>query len=1552
MVNFGDIGRSLALAAAAATAIIANAPSVQAQGWDGCTKCQDWRNGKALLSLANTMKPVEGNSIVAGGSRNKIETGKMRVQVNRAGSMTLHDFDDSLVWNSNSKSPSEQANYAIMQPDGNLVVYTADGKSALWASGSSNKGTGPYCALLQQDRNFVLYDKSCKALWSTDTNIADRPADGKGNCRIYTVVQDDYCDLIAGKNGISTAQLQKYNPKMVCTAIQLGERLCVSLGTKLSRAPKPNGANCAPYTVKKDESCSKIAAAYDLTVQDLETFNKKTFHWIGCNNLQLGTNMCLSTGNPPKPPIIKGTSCGPQSVSGKDCPLKACCSAWGYCGTTEEFCKPTASGFPCISNCNMPTVPVTDGSAFQRKVGYYLSDAASRSCDTVSPEQLDLTGYTHVIFAFAVIRDGALTFSSTKDADLAKRLIDAASRYSGLKVLLGVGGWDFSESAATKHVFTDVISTAEKRNAFFASQKKLFSEYAFAGIDVDFDDVDNFGKFMAELRTNNQGGIVTAAIPASFWFLKGFDLEVIMKACDFVGVMTYDMNGPWNAGPAGKWDPSVYYKTAPHTGLKDVKDTTMLLVRAGVPLNKVNFGIAYYGRTYKLQNAACTAYGCPMTGGGSKGPCTQTSGFWSYAEIERVIATGRPPIIDMQTATAYLSVNDDFITFDNDNTISLKIQYAKVAGYGGSMAWAIDLLPANSQPIKVPGADPNADNEELDLTEDSVSAEERAQVYEESDPSQYYQASDQQSIGPLLANNHAELKKSFDADALVNDRTRWEDVEGDLPDGMDLLMKAASRAGDGKLWAHQQLQVTWIYIQDLWDALTRSWSEIGEKEAFESDVRKYLQDMKGPELTTWLRRDKGNQFFTCSFKKNGGDVSKIPDVNSDDCFKQAQWSKFSTGTPSEETWRLRSEKEEEFWNVLGDEMGLTKDMISFGTVRMGPEKKVTDNVNQVVLVNTVGFPLVNKKEYPFHYGPLIDDFLGEGKPDFTNAANEVSRVEKLDWKSLDVGKLADWTDSMLISVSSWFSVYQSWWNAKNLNSKISEELEKQRKAAMIDLILNIVFMFVGELIGPLLGLTARLASGASRGLKGIGGDLKTAQAIEAAGKGGIEAAKNLRNTAGWRNSKAVSALNKMKEFMKKGNLQNVCMFGEVAWEVGQNFLPAAALARRRSSEARAPALPSRAEYATFPDTPVAPFDPSDEVALPTEEDVLFMSEWSVANTTLLGIRSDYGFQLPTTYHFVNLESRAPRQDSILKLDVNGQKKNSLGAQFAKMANARGYNYKVIGSRKYQDDKLKPYVASSAGGTSRLPISHWDKMGMALDVEHIVEKGDIASRLLKPLILLHQNIKDPAVKTAFEIVMAADYNSPSGYNPNEKGTYSQMIADCIHGEDNVAMLDNLTNNLKKHIVKGTFDTTKPPSEAYANEPVSKTLSTYINDFSTTMETNAKRVTDLQTALLNKIKTIPGIDKEPAYTTGKDANGKVLFPDKDGNAMTFVTHHQSGVDFLTNMYNGKTGTLKLVSDAFGTKYANVRPAPATVKTLDNGVNGLKGPKKRPKKTLNCK
>lgn len=166
----------------------------------------------------------------------------------------------------------------------------------------------------------------------------------RGNCWTIQVNAGNLCDVLASRCGISVADLGKYNPgDDFCVTLMPSQHVCCSPGTLPDFRPKPNpDGSCATYTVQDNDSCFTIAAAYSITMEELEVYNQKTWGWNGCNNnVWAKSIICLTSGSPPMPPPVNGAVCGPQvpgtnrPTEGTDiaslnpCPLNACCDVWG-----------------------------------------------------------------------------------------------------------------------------------------------------------------------------------------------------------------------------------------------------------------------------------------------------------------------------------------------------------------------------------------------------------------------------------------------------------------------------------------------------------------------------------------------------------------------------------------------------------------------------------------------------------------------------------------------------------------------------------------------------------------------------------------------------------------------------------------------------------------------------------------------------------------------------------------------------------------------------------------------------------------------------------------------------------------------------------------------------------------------------------------------------------------------------------------------------------------------------------------------------------------------
>lgn len=120
-----------------------------------------------------------------------------------------------------------------------------------------------------------------------------------------------------------------------------------------------------------------------------------------------------------------------------------------------------------------------------------------------------------------------------------------------------------------------------------------------------------------------------------------------------------------------------------------------LLWRNNVSPAKVVLGLGWYGRSFTLSDPSCNKPNgiCQFSEGGSPGECTNSAGTLSNAEIFKILAsTGAKPVFDKQAAAKWVTWNSNqWVSYDDGETMQLKIKAANKWCLGGTMVWAVDL---------------------------------------------------------------------------------------------------------------------------------------------------------------------------------------------------------------------------------------------------------------------------------------------------------------------------------------------------------------------------------------------------------------------------------------------------------------------------------------------------------------------------------------------------------------------------------------------------------------------------------------------------------------------------------------------------------------------------------------------------------------------------------------------------------------------------------------------------------------------------------------------
>ncbi|RAH42220.1 glycoside hydrolase, partial [Aspergillus brunneoviolaceus CBS 621.78] len=386
---------------------------------------------------------------------------------------------------------------------------------------------------------------------------------------------------------------------------------------------------------------------------------------------------------------------GSAYVNASTCPLNVCCSSYGFCGTTSEFCGDTTVTRP---SCDASSQNVS------RIIGYYEAYAmSSRACDVLRPTEIPYGVYTHVNFAFGTIDPTTFAVQATDEteATLLQEIGSLKLIQPNLQIWLSLGGWSFSDAdESTHYTFSNLAASEADQKAFFASLISFMGTYGFDGVDIDWeypveadrggrsDDYDNFPSFLKSMQSSFSGtgsdkGI-SITLPSSYYYMQHFDIVSLSKYVDWFNIMAYDLHGTWDEDSS--WTGP--YINA-HTNMTELQTTLDLLWRNDIDSSKVVLGMAYYGRSFTLTEASCSEPGCRFVSGGNAGNCSITAGVLLNPEIMNIIsANGLAPTLYKDAAVKAINWENQWVSYDDEDTWKLKSEWLKGQCISGVMVWA------------------------------------------------------------------------------------------------------------------------------------------------------------------------------------------------------------------------------------------------------------------------------------------------------------------------------------------------------------------------------------------------------------------------------------------------------------------------------------------------------------------------------------------------------------------------------------------------------------------------------------------------------------------------------------------------------------------------------------------------------------------------------------------------------------------------------------------------------------------------------------------------
>ncbi|KAH6653369.1 glycoside hydrolase [Truncatella angustata] len=363
------------------------------------------------------------------------------------------------------------------------------------------------------------------------------------------------------------------------------------------------------------------------------------------------------------------------------------CSPFGFCGMTEEFCVVTDDEeTSCQSNCEQPESGASNGDIRKRVIGYYEAWVHDRACNGMSIDQIPVGSLTHLMFSFGYITPGDFQIVPMDDLDekLFTKIALLKQQNETLKVMIALGGWTFNDPGVTQSVFHDVTSTKENRAKFIGNLLSFLRQYAFDGVNFDWQypgandrggaegDGENFTKLLEELRTAIDDQPLE-------YYLRHFDIKASSEAVDFVNVMIWDVDNPIGSNVLA------------HTNLTEIGLALDLYWRNEIDPEKLNLGFGFYGRTFQLSDPTYYKPGCPFSRGASPGPCTKNSGTLAYREIIDIIKENDlKPYYDEEHQVKYIVWNQNqWASYDDEDTFQAKIDFANERGLGGLLIWSV-----------------------------------------------------------------------------------------------------------------------------------------------------------------------------------------------------------------------------------------------------------------------------------------------------------------------------------------------------------------------------------------------------------------------------------------------------------------------------------------------------------------------------------------------------------------------------------------------------------------------------------------------------------------------------------------------------------------------------------------------------------------------------------------------------------------------------------------------------------------------------------------------
>ncbi|KAF5280199.1 hypothetical protein FQA39_LY18116 [Lamprigera yunnana] len=316
---------------------------------------------------------------------------------------------------------------------------------------------------------------------------------------------------------------------------------------------------------------------------------------------------------------------------------------------------------------------------------------------TCKIEEINSQLFTILIYAFAKLYDNGTVKPLDEWGDIKKegylRFNALKQKNPQLRTLLSIGGG----SSDASNTFSLMAMTEDSRRLFIDSSLKFITKYGFDGIDIDWEyptkkggkpeDRKNLSLLLKEMRIefDKYGYILTMAVISGASSIDPiYEVSQLSRYLHLIHLMTYDMHS-FTQGKTGHNAPLHSNDTI------NVEYSAKAWISKGAISKKIILGVGAYGKSFTLSDPKSHGIGAPTLGPGMAGPYSRSNGTLYYYEVLEFQKNDWMRVWSKEQQVPYSYRNDQWVGYDDVESIEKKVVLASKLKLGGMMMWSVDM---------------------------------------------------------------------------------------------------------------------------------------------------------------------------------------------------------------------------------------------------------------------------------------------------------------------------------------------------------------------------------------------------------------------------------------------------------------------------------------------------------------------------------------------------------------------------------------------------------------------------------------------------------------------------------------------------------------------------------------------------------------------------------------------------------------------------------------------------------------------------------------------